>query len=318
MEKRRLGNSDMEITVLGVGAFALGGPNWPFAWGAQDDTDSVAAIRAALDKGVNWVDTAAVYGFGHAEEVTAKAVDSISPKPYIFTKCGRNWNEKGEIVKILRRDAVRQECENSLRRLKADTIDLYQIHWPEPDEEVEEGWETLTRLKEEGKVRWIGVSNFNVNQMERSHRIAPVTSLQPPYSLLNRAIENEGLPYCARHGIGVIVHSPMRNGLLTGKMTKERAAALPANDFRSRVPDFREPLLSRNLELVELLRAIGTRHGRSAGEVALAWTLRRPEVTGAIFGARNAAQVDGVIGAAEFRLSESELAEIEEHQRQAA
>lgn len=318
MEKRRLGNSDMEITVLGVGAFALGGPNWPFAWGAQDDTDSVAAIRAALDKGVNWVDTAAVYGFGHAEEVTAKAVDSISPKPYIFTKCGRNWNEKGEIVKILRRDAVRQECENSLRRLKADTIDLYQIHWPEPDEEVEEGWETLTRLKEEGKVRWIGVSNFNVNQMERSHRIAPVTSLQPPYSLLNRAIESEGLPYCARHGIGVIVHSPMRNGLLTGKMTKERAAALPANDFRSRVPDFREPLLSRNLELVELLRAIGTRHGRSAGEVALAWTLRRPEVTGAIFGARNAAQVDGVIGAAEFRLSESELAEIEEHQRQAA
>jgi aryl-alcohol dehydrogenase-like predicted oxidoreductase len=318
MEKRRLGNSDMEITVLGVGAFALGGPNWPFAWGAQDDTDSVAAIRAALDKGVNWVDTAAVYGFGHAEEVTAKAVDSISPKPYIFTKCGRNWNEKGEIVKILRRDAVRQECENSLRRLKADTIDLYQIHWPEPDEEVEEGWETLTRLKEEGKVRWIGVSNFNVNQMERSHRIAPVTSLQPPYSLLNRAIESEGLPYCARHGIGVIVHSPMRNGLLTGKMTKERAAALPANDFRSRVPDFREPLLSRNLELVELLRTIGARHGRSPGEVALAWTLRRPEVTGVIFGARNAAQVDGVIGAAEFRLSESELAEIEEHQRQAA
>ena len=301
----------MDITVLGIGAFALGGPNWPFAWGPQDDSDSIAAIRAALERGVNWIDTAAVYGFGHAEEVVAKAVEGISPKPYIFTKCGRNWNEKGEIVKILKRDAVRKECENSLRRLKVDAIDLYQIHWPEPDEEVEEGWETLVRLKEEGKVRWIGVSNFSVSQMERCRAIAAITSLQPPYSLLNRAIEAEVLPYCARNGIGVIVHSPMRNGLLTGKMTKERALSLPANDFRSRVPDFQEPQLSRNLELVELLRRIGARHGRTPGEVAVAWTLRRPEVTGAIFGARNAAQVDGVIGAADFRLSEEELQEIE-------
>lgn len=301
----------MDITVLGIGAFALGGANWPFAWGPQDDSDSIAAIRAALEKGVNWIDTAAVYGFGHAEEVVAKAVEGVSPKPYIFTKCGRNWNEKGEIVKILKRDPVRQECENSLRRLKMDSIDLYQIHWPEPDEEVEEGWETLVRLKEEGKVRWIGVSNFSVSQIERCRAIAPITSLQPPYSLLNRAIETEVLPYCARHGVGVIVHSPMRNGLLTGKMTKERALSLPPNDFRSRVPDFQEPQLSRNLELVELLRRIGARHGRTPGEVAVAWTLRRPEVTGAIFGARNAAQVDGVIGAAHFRLSEEELQEIE-------
>ena len=288
----------------------MGGGGWAFAWGPQDDDESVAAIHAALDHGVNWIDTAAVYGLGHSEEVVARALEGRSNRPYVFTKCARNWNENREIQKILKRDSVRQECENSLRRLKMDVIDLYQIHWPEPDEDVEEGWETLARLKEEGKVQWIGVSNFHVAQLERCRRIAPVSSLQPPYSAISPEIERTVLPYCLEHQIGVIVYSPMKSGLLAGKMTKERVANLPPDDFRRRAPAFQEPQLTRNLELAERMKAIGARHGRAAGEVAIAWTLRHPAVTAAIVGMRSAEQVAGVIGAMEFRLSPEEIAEI--------
>lgn len=288
----------------------MGGAGWAFSWGPQDDDASIEAIHAGLDAGINWIDTAAVYGLGHAEEVVARALDGMARKPYVFTKCARVWGDDGKIGKCLKRDSVRRECEASLRRLKIDVIDLYQMHWPEPDEDVEEGWETMTKLKEEGKVRWIGVSNFNVQQLARVQAIAPVTSLQPPYNLVTPDIEAEVLPYCQAHNIGVIVYSPMKSGLLTGKMTRERIAAMPPDDFRQRTPNFQEPLLTRNLELVERLRAIGNRHGRTPGEVAIAWTLRHPEVTAAIVGLRSAEQLPGVIGAADFRLSGQEVEEI--------
>jgi aryl-alcohol dehydrogenase-like predicted oxidoreductase len=310
MEKRKLGNSDLMITPLGVGAWAMGGGGWKFAWGPQDDKESIAAIRAALEAGWNWIDTAAIYGLGHSEEVVAQALEGISPRPYVFTKCERVWNEKGEISGSLRADSVRKECEASLRRLRTDVIDLYQIHWAEPDEDVEEGWETLKQLKHEGKVRWIGVSNFNVSQMARAQAVAPITSLQPPYSIISPEIEKELLPHCSRTGVGVIVYSPMKSGLLTGKMTKERVANFPPDDFRRNAPSFQEPHLSRNIALADLCKNIGARHGRTAGEVALAWVLRRPEVTGAIVGLRSAAQFEGVKGASEFRLTGAEIAEI--------
>jgi aryl-alcohol dehydrogenase-like predicted oxidoreductase len=311
MQKRKLGNSDLHITPIGIGAWAMGGGGWAFAWGPQDDDESIAAIHAALDKGLNWIDTAAVYGLGHAEEVVGRAIAGRPARPWVFTKCERTWNEKGEIIKKLKRDSVRRECEDSLRRLNVDVIDLYQIHWPEPDEDIEEAWTAMAELQREGKVRWIGLSNFNVEQMKRCARIAPVTSLQPPYSILSPEIEHEILPYCRANNIGVIVYSPMKSGLLSGAMTRERVAAMPQDDFRRRTPAFNEPALSRNLQLAQLLREIGARHGRSAGEVAIAWTLRQPGVTGAIVGMRSAKQVDGVIGAAEFRLSQEEIAEID-------
>lgn len=311
MEQRVLGNSDLSISVLGIGAWAMGGGNWKFAWGPQDDGDSIAAIHTALDAGVNWIDTAAVYGLGHAELVVGEAVKERSDKPLIFTKCARVWDENREIGKRLKRDSVMKECEDSLTRLGVDVIDLYQIHWPEPDEEIEEGWEACARLKEQGKVRWIGVSNFSVSQMERIAPIAPITSLQPPYNMLVRDIEKEQLPYCERNGIGVIGYSPMRSGLLTGKMTAERIAAMPADDHRQHVPDFQEPRLSRNLALVELLREIGNEHDASPGEVAIAWTLRHPAITGAIVGMRTAAQARGVLGAASLKLDAQELSRIE-------
>jgi aryl-alcohol dehydrogenase-like predicted oxidoreductase len=312
MQTKRLGNSDMQLTPIGIGAWAMGGGGWAFAWGPQDDNDSVAAIHAALDAGVNWIDTAAVYGLGHAEEVVARALDGRSRRPYVFTKCERVWNERREIGKSLKADSVRREVEASLRRLRVDVIDLYQIHWPEPEEDIEEGWTTMAELQQEGKVRWIGVSNFGVDHMRRAQAIAPLTALQPPYSILSREIEEEVLPYTQANGIGVIVYSPMKSGLLSGAMTRERIAAMPDDDFRRRTPHFQEPRLSRNLELAELLRAIGRRHGRTPGEVAIAWTLRHPAVTAAIVGMRSAKQVEGVTGAAEFRLSQEEVGEIEE------
>jgi aryl-alcohol dehydrogenase-like predicted oxidoreductase len=311
MQTKRLGSSDLDITPIGIGAWAIGGGGWAFGWGPQDDDDSIAAIHAALDRGINWIDTAAVYGLGHSEEVVARAVKNRSPKPYVFTKCARVWNGRGEIGKSLKADSIRREVEASLRRLQVDAIDLYQIHWPEPDEEIEEGWTTMAELKREGRVRNIGVSNFNASQMKRAHAIAPIASLQPPYSRISPEIEESILPYAQANNIGVIVYSPMKSGLLSGTMTRERVAALPADDFRRRVPNFQEPLLSKNLALAELLGEIGKRHGRSAGEVAIAWTLRHPAVSAAIVGMRNASQVDGVIGAADFRLSPEEVAEID-------
>jgi aryl-alcohol dehydrogenase-like predicted oxidoreductase len=318
MQKRKLGNSDLEITRLGIGAWAIGGGGWAFAWGPQDDAESIASLRAGIDAGLNWIDTAAVYGLGHSEEMVAKALEGVSEQVYVFTKCERRWNEKGEILKVLKRDSIREECENSLRRLKRDVIDLYQIHWPEPDEDVEEGWGAMAELQREGKVRWIGVSNFNVDQMRRAQAIAPITSLQPPYSMLVRGVEQEILPYCLENGIGVISYSPMRNGLLSGGMTRQRVENLPADDWRRRNPDFQEPNLSRNLELAALLGEIAGRHGRTAGEAAIAWVLRNPAVTAAIVGVRRPDQVAGVIGAAEWRLSEAEASRIDEFLKGAA
>ena len=310
MEKRKLGNSDLMITPMGVGSWAMGGGGWAFAWGPQDDSASIAAIRAALDAGFNWIDTAAVYGLGHSEETVAKALEGVSPKPYIFTKCERTWDESRKITPRLKGDSIRKECENSLRRLRVDVIDLYQIHWPEPDADIEEGWEAMLRLKEEGKVRWVGVSNFNVNQMKRIQALGPITSLQPPYSIISPEIETEILPFCKSNNIGVIVYSPMKSGLLTGKMTRERVAAFPEDDFRKRVAQFQEPKLTRNLNLAELLRSIGARHGRTTGEAAIAWTLRHPAVTGAIVGLRSPEQLEGVRGSMEFRLGADEVTEI--------
>ncbi len=309
--RKRLGNSDLEITALGVGAWAMGGAGWAFSWGDQDDRDSTSAIHAALDAGMNWIDTAAIYGLGHSEEVVGAALQGVLKKPYIFTKCERRWDQNGKIFGSLKADSIRKECEDSLRRLKIDAIDLYQIHWPAPEQDIEEGWTEMARLKDEGKVRWIGVSNFNVDQMKRALKIAPITSLQPPYSLLARDSENQILPFAKANNIGVIVYSPMRAGLLTGKMTKERALNLSPDDWRARDSDFKEPKLSRNLELVEILRAIGERHGRTPAEVALAWTLDNPAVTGAIVGLRRADQVQGVAGALSFRLSRQEVSEIQ-------
>jgi aryl-alcohol dehydrogenase-like predicted oxidoreductase len=311
MQKKRLGNSDLELTAIGVGAWAIGGGGWAFAWGPQDDNESIAAIHAALDGGVNWIDTAAVYGLGHSEEVVARALEGRSNRPYVFTKCERVWNEKREISGVLKADSIGKECEASLRRLKLDVIDLYQIHWPQPDEDVEEGWGALVKLKQEGKVRWMGVSNFNPQQMERCRKIAPITSLQPPYSAISPEIEEETLPYCQERSIGVIVYSPMKSGLLSGKMTKERVEAFPVDDFRRKALNFQEPHLSRNLALQGLMKTIGARHGRSAGEVAIAWTLHNPAVTAAIVGMRSAEQAKGVLGALEFRLSEEEIAGID-------
>jgi aryl-alcohol dehydrogenase-like predicted oxidoreductase len=308
---RPLGDSDLAITPIGVGSWALGGGDWQYAWGPQDDQESVGAIQRALDLGVNWIDTAAVYGLGHAEEVVARALRGRAKKPYVFTKCERVWGPDRKVGGSLKAASIRQECEGSLRRLGVERIDLYQIHWPQPDADVEEGWETLARLREEGKVRWIGVSNFSVAQLERARKIAPVTSLQPPYSAIHREAEADLLPYCARHGIGVIVYSPMQAGLLTGAMTRERIAAFPADDWRRSSPDFQEPRLSRNLALQELFARMGARRGCSAAVIALAWVLRRPEITGAIVGARRPAQVDGFAKALELRLEPDELAEVE-------
>lgn len=311
MITRRLGNSDLDITALGFGSWATGGGGWEYGWGPQDDAESIAAIHRALDRGVNWIDTAAAYGLGHAEEVVAKALRGRTEKPYVFTKCEKVWGPDGKIRDSLKADSIRRECEASLRRLAVERIDLYQIHWPDPDPDLEEGWETLARLRDEGKVRWIGVSNFDVRQLERARKLAPITSLQPPYSAIHREVEAEELPYCAKHGIGVIAYSPMQAGLLTGAMTRERVKAFPENDWRSRSDDFREPRLGRNLALQELFVQLGKRHGHSAAVVALAWVLRRPEVTGAIVGARRPSQVDGFAAALEFRLSPEELREID-------
>lgn len=300
----------MQVTAIGLGTWAIGGAGWAYGWGAQDDRESITAIRRAVELGVNWIDTAAVYGLGHAEELVGRALAQIGQRPYIFTKCGLVWDRERKIGNSLTAASVRRECQESLKRLGIDTIDLYQIHWPNPEEEIEEGWSEMARLKEDGLVRHIGVSNFTSAQMKRAAAIAPVETLQPPYSMLRRAIEVELLPWCRDEGIGVIVYSPMLSGMLTGTMTKERAENLPADDWRRNNMEFQAPRLSRNLRLVELLRDIGKRHGRSPGEVAIAWTLRDPVVSGAIVGGRNAAQVEGVVGAGDFRLEAVEIEEI--------
>ncbi|MCY2950137.1 MAG: aldo/keto reductase [Planctomycetota bacterium] len=313
MKTRRLGHTDLDITLLGFGAWAIGGSGWAFGWGSQDDRESIAAIREAIDLGINWIDTAAIYGLGHSEEVVAAALEGVQNRPYVFTKCERVWNERGEIGKSLKADSIRRECEASLKRLRVDVIDLYQIHWPEPAEDVEEGWETLNRLKTEGKVRWIGVSNFDAAQLARASTIAPVASLQPPYSMLRRDIEESIFPYCLAHGIGTIVYSPMQSGLLTGSWSQERMAALPADDWRKeKNRHFQPPLFERNLQLVEVLRTIAARHGATPGQVAIAWTLRHPAVTAAIVGARKPGQLRDLLPAATLTLTATDLAAIDD------
>lgn len=307
---RTLGNSDLQLTSIGFGAWAIGGGDWQYAWGPQDDSESITAIHRALDLGINWIDTAAVYGLGHSEEVVARAVKSSSHRPYVFTKCSLRWREDKTIYNSIKAASVAEELEGSLRRLGVETIDLYQVHWPNPENEIEEGCQALARLREQGKIRWIGVSNFSAEQMKRAQKIAPITSLQPPYSMLRRAIEKEILPYTLANGIGVINYSPMLSGMLTGKMTAERVAAMPADDWRKKAPEFNEPRLSVNLRLVESLREIGNAHGVTPGVVAVAWTLHHPAITAAIVGGRSAKQVEELAPALEFRLSDEEYARI--------
>jgi aryl-alcohol dehydrogenase-like predicted oxidoreductase len=307
MQTRQLGKTDLFITPLGFGSWAVGGGGWQFGWGSQDDSESIAAINRARDRGINWIDTAAVYGLGHSEEIVGRAIKERAERPYIFTKCSMVWDKQGNISHSLKRNSIRREVEDSLRRLQVEAIDLYQVHWPNPEPDIEEGWSALSDLKREGKVRYIGVSNFNVEQLQRAMAIAPIDSLQPPYSLIHPAVEDEILPFCERNGIGVIVYSPMMSGLLSGKMTRDRVNNFPDDDWRKNNPEFQEPRLYRNLWLAELLKNIGRHEGLSAGEIAIAWTLRLPAVTGAIVGGRNPGQVDGIVGAADFRLSEDEI-----------
>jgi len=305
-----LGRTGLEITRVGLGAWAIGGGNWDWGWGAQDDEESVAAIGRALELGVDWIDTAAQYGLGHSEEVVRRALEGAQPRPLVFTKGGQPEGPNRTSYQTLERDSLRRECEGSLQRLGVDALDLYQIHWPIPDEEVEEGWAALAELKDEGLARHIGVSNFSVEQLERAGAIAPVETLQPPYSLLDRGIEDEILPYCLAHEIGVIVYSPMSSGLLSGRMTRERIDALPQDDWRRKSERFREPQLSQAFELVERVRRVADRHGVSAGAVAVAWTLRHPAVHGAIVGFRRPDQVDPIVVAAELELSDDDVAEL--------
>jgi aryl-alcohol dehydrogenase-like predicted oxidoreductase len=309
MQKKQFGKTGMEITPVGLGAWAIGGNHGAHGWGPQDDQESIKTIQRALDLGINWIDTAAVYGLGHSETIVGKAIKGRE-RPYIFTKCSQVWDENGNVGHSLKADSIRREVEASLKRLDIDVIDLYQIHWPDPDPDIEEGWSTLAELKKEGKVRHIGVSNFNVEQLRRVEKIAPVETLQPPYSLIRPAVEQDILPYCQQHTIGVIVYSPMASGLLTGTITRQRIVNLPDDDWRKRGAEYQEPRLSRNLALVSLLTEIGKAHHVTAGVVAIAWTLHHPAVTAAIVGSRHPNQVEETVAAAGFRLNESEYEQI--------
>jgi aryl-alcohol dehydrogenase-like predicted oxidoreductase len=310
MRTRKLGSSNITLTTVGLGTWAMGGP-WQFGWGPQDDDEAVAAILKAVNLGVNWIDTAAVYGLGHSEELVGKALKQIKQRPFIATKCSRRWDEKGQMYGCLKQESIRMECDASLKRLGIETIDLYQIHWAEPQEDIEEAWEEMVRLQKQGKVRFLGVSNFSVEQIKRVAKIAPVVSLQPPYNMLRREVEDELLDYCNRNGIGVIAYSPMARGLLTGKFSREYLAGLPLDDHRRKYEEFQDPKFSATLELVEQLRPIAKRNGASIAQLAIAWVLRRPEVTSAIVGARRPKQIEETASAADVNLPEKDIAEIE-------
>jgi len=310
MQMRELGSTDLVLTTVGLGTWAMGGP-WEYGWGPQDDGEAVAAILAALDLGINWIDTAPVYGAGHSEELVGQALRQTKHRPYIATKCGRLWNEQKQLIPYLKRDSIRRECEASLRRLGVERIDLYQMHWPDPLADIEEAWEEMALLAAEGKVRYLGVCNYNAEQIERVRRIYPVASLQPPYSMLRRDAEKELLGYCAGHDIGVVAYSPMQRGLLTGRFSHERLAALAPDDHRRRMPEFQEPAFSASLELVEGLQEIAQRHGRTVAQLAISWVLRRPDVTAAIVGARRPNQIQETVKAADWNLSRQDITEIE-------
>jgi len=311
MRTRRLGKTNLELTVIGFGSWAIGGGGWRISWGPQDDSESIAAIKKALDLGINWIDTAAIYGLGHSEEIVGKAIKGISKRPIIATKCGLVWDEKKNITNRLKRESIKNEAEASLKRLDVDVIDLYQIHWPIPDEDIEEGWEAMAQLVKEGKVRYIGVSNFNVSQMKRAQSIYPIASLQPPYSMLKRDVEEDIFPFCRQNSIGIVVYSPMQKGLLTGKITRERVANFPEDDHRRNDPDFNEPLISFNLELVDKLVPIARKHNKTLAQLAIAWVLRRPEVTSAIVGARRPDQIAETVLAGDWILPQEDIDTIE-------
>ena len=310
METRVLGNSEFAISRIGLGSWAIGGP-WQFGWGPQDDQDSIRAIHAALEAGINWIDTAPAYGLGHSEKIVAEALRQTDHRPYVFTKCGIVWNQNGRPSQTLRKDSIIREAEDSLRRLDVETIDLYQVHWPIPEEEIEEGCAAVEELRRAGKIRYAGISNFSVEQMTRVEELLEITSLQPPYSLVQRQVEEEILPFCLERGIGVINYSPMGSGLLTGKMSRERIEALASDDWRRKNERFQEPQLSASLSIVRVLAEIAERHGCSIAEAAIAWTLNNPAVTGAIVGIRRPDQVAGVVGATQVELTEEDLATLE-------
>lgn len=313
MQTRKLGYTDVRLTTIGLGTWAMGGGNWQWGWGPQEDADSVVGIQRGLDLGVNWIDTAAAYGQGHSEEVVGRAIEGRRDQIFLATKCGLVWEEgKPEVFGRLKAESVRREAEASLRRLNTDYIDLYQIHWPNPDEDIEEAWGAIADLIKEGKVRYAGASNFSVEQLKRVQPIHPVASLQPPYSMLERGVEEGLLDYCALHNIGVIVYSPMQTGLLTGKYTREMVESLPDNDWRKEhSPHFQEPALSVNLDLVEKLKAIAEDHGKTVAQLAIAWTLRCPEVTAAIVGVRRPSHIEETIAAGDWNLSPDIISEID-------
>jgi aryl-alcohol dehydrogenase-like predicted oxidoreductase len=311
VQRRQLGYTDLQLTTVGLGTWAMGGP-WQFGWGPQDDNEAIAAILEALGRGINWLDTAPVYGLGHSEELVGKALKQTSEKPLIATKCGLLWNDRREKVSCLKSQSIRQECHASLKRLGVEVIDLYQIHWPEPAEDVEQAWEEMAKLAEEGKVRYTGVSNFKVEQIEHIQKIAPVASLQPPYNMLHREVEDELLGYCAENKIGVVVYSPMCRGLLTGKFSQERLAGLPLDDHRRRNPDFHDPQFTATLQLVDQLRPIAERNGKTLAQLAISWILRRSEVTAAIVGARRPDQIAETSAASDRDLSDKDIEEIEQ------
>jgi aryl-alcohol dehydrogenase-like predicted oxidoreductase len=306
-----LGTTSLEITRVGFGAWAIGGGGWEFGWGPQEDDESVAAIERAIELGVNWIDTAAAYGFGRSEQIVGRALAGLRKRPYVFTKASLLEGPGRKVVHSLKRDSILREAEASLERLGVEAIDLYQIHWPIPVADIEEGWAALAELKEQGLVRHIGVSNFDVEQLRRIEQIAPVETLQPQYSLVAREVEHEILPFAERHEIGVIVYSPMGSGLLTGRMTRERIENLPDDDWRKRDERFNEPQLSQHISLVERLAAVAEQHETTPGAVAVAWTLRNPAVDGAIVGFRRPGQVDPILAAANLQLDDDDVATIE-------
>jgi len=311
MQSRQLGYTDLKLTTVGLGTWAMGGP-WQYGWGPQDDSQAIAAILRALQLGINWLDTAPIYGLGHSEQLVGKALKQTSVKPFIATKCGLLWDDKRQRVYCLKRESIREECHASLKRLGVEVIDLYQMHWYEPEQDIEQAWEEMAKLMDEGKVRYIGVSNFNVSQIKRVQEIAPVASLQPPYSMLSRQVEDELLDYCMENNIGVVAYSPMQRGLLTGKFSHQRLAGLPLDDHRRRSPDFQEPQFSATLELVERLREIAERNGRTCAQLAISWVLRRSEVTAAIVGARSPDQIVETAAASDWNLGAEETQEIEQ------
>ena len=312
MRTRQLGNSDLHLSMVGFGAWAIGGGDWAFGWGPQEDRQSVGAIHRALDLGVNWIDTAAIYGLGHSEEVVARALEGLGHEVMVATKCGLRWRDNGSVYGSLTGASVREEVENSLRRLKLEVIDLYQVHWPNPDAQIEEGWGVMPQLVKEGKIRYAGVSNFSVEQMRRAQAIHPITSLQPPYSMIDRAVEQEILPFCAEHDIGVVAYSPLQCGLLTGAFDQQRLGRLAPGDWRRKNQCFREPLFAKIMELVRRLEPVaGAAGGQTLARLAIAWVLRQSPVTAAIVGARSPAQIEETAPAGDWELDPDEQAEVE-------